>query len=443
MSAANVPSGSYPIWLRAALAGATYLVALLLSYYFGGGFDQEANIWLASGIAIGVLALSEPPRWPAYLIGIAIGAVTGNLLAGAHGISAIVYALEELVVAAPVAWLLRKLLGPVPRLDEVGKVWIFVGVGALGSAALSWIVAMLAYATLGLPSPAGQWRLWIVSGTVGTLVVTPLLFAWAGLRAKRSGGPTMADFALGGAFFLLMVTATFMVFRGDTAARFSGSVGFALTYLPLPFLVLGAIAWGARGATLATFVLAAITVLYSERGEGPFGGIEGFLGEGALEVQGYVAAAALLTLMVTALQGSRQRALREAAEWRVRYEAVIGANDQLLFELDPVSGRLDWAGDTLRLLGRAPEQINTLAAYLDRVHADDRDGLKNVFARLGRGVEARLYAGHRIAPPGEPEKQVRGEATAILDFDDTVHRVVGFLQPVRDPGAEGGTRARG
>jgi pimeloyl-ACP methyl ester carboxylesterase len=171
-----------------------------------------------------------------------------------------------------------------------------------------------------------------------------------------------------------------MVFRGDTAARFSGSVGFALTYLPLPFLVLGAIAWGARGATLATFVLAAITVLYSERGEGPFGGIEGFLGEGALEVQGYVAAAALLTLMVTALQGSRQRALWEAAEWRVRYEAVIAANDQLLFELDPVSGRLDWAGDTLRLLGRAPEQINTLACVreVDRLRQLVTTGLERV-----------------------------------------------------------------
>jgi hypothetical protein len=35
-------------------------------------------------------------------------------------------------------------------------------------------------------------------------------------------------------------------------------VGFSLTYLPLIFLVLGALVWGARGATLATFVLAAI-----------------------------------------------------------------------------------------------------------------------------------------------------------------------------------------
>lgn len=427
-----------PIRLRAAAAAFAYVVALMLSYYFGGGFDEEANIWLASGVAIGVLALSEPARWPAYLVAIGLGAAVGNLAAGASWSAAVAYALEELIVSAPTAWLLRRLLGPVPQLDEVGKVWLFAGVGALGSAVLSWAVALLVYAALGLPSPAGQWRLWIVSGAVGTLVITPLFFAWAGFRAKRSGGPSTSDFALGGIFLLLMITATVVVFRGDTAARFSGSVGFALTYLPLAFLVLGALAWGTRGATLATFMLATIAVLYSERGEGPFATIDQFANEAVLEVQGYVATAALLTLMVTALQGSQQRALREATDWRVRYETVIGANDQLLFELDPASGKVNWAGDTQRLLGVRPAQINTLAAYLDLVHAEDRNALRAAFAALGRGVEVHLDAGHRFDSPAGEEIRLEGEVTAIVDFDDTIHRFVGFLRPLRQgSGADG------
>ena len=441
MKKAEGSARTYPILLRAALAGLAYAGALLLSYHFGGGFEQEANIWLPSGIAIGVLTLADPLRWPSYLVGIGLGAFAANLASGAFWVQSIIYALQELAVAVPIAWLLRRLLGPVPRLDEVRKVWIFAAVGALGSAVLGWAVALLAYAVLGLPSPASQWPLWIVSGTVGTLVIAPLLFAWAGLRAKRSGGPTMSDLALGGVFFLLMVVVALVIFRGDTAARFSGSVGIALTYLPLAFLVLGALAWGARGATLATFVLAALAVLYTEVGEGPFAGIEGFLGEGVLEVQAYVAAAALLTLMVTALQGSQERALREATEWRVRYEAVIGANDQLLFELDPLSGRLNWAGDTRRLLGVEPEQIDTLAAYLDRVHPDDRDALRSAFKSLGRGIEVHLDAGHRFESPAGDEKRLEGEATAIVDFDDTIHRFVGFLRPVRSADSDQRTSA--
>lgn len=434
-------SMAYPVVWRAAAAALAYLVALMLSYYFGGGFDQEANIWLASGVAIGVLTLAEPARWPAYLVAIGLAAAAGNLLAGASSGASIAYALEELVVSAPIAWLLRRLLGANPQLDEVGKVWLFAGAGALGSALLGWAVALLVYAALGLPSPAGEWRLWIVSGTVGTLVVTPLFFAWAGFRAKRSGGPTMSDFALGSIFLLLMITATVVVFRGDTAARFPGTVGFALTYLPLAFLVLGALAWGTRGATLATFLLATIAVLYSERGEGPFASVDQFTNEAVLEVQGYVATAALLTLMVTALQGSQQRALREATDWRVRYETVIGANDQLLFELDPTSGTVNWAGDTQRLLGVRPAQIDTLAAYLDRVHPDDRNALRAAFAALGRGVEVHLDAGHRFDSPAGEEKRLEGEVTAIVDFDDTIHRFVGFLRPVRQGGAADGARS--
>jgi hypothetical protein len=45
----EAPSLSDPVLVRAGLAGLSYLFALLLSFYFGGGFEKEANIWLASG----------------------------------------------------------------------------------------------------------------------------------------------------------------------------------------------------------------------------------------------------------------------------------------------------------------------------------------------------------------------------------------------------------
>jgi integral membrane sensor domain MASE1 len=119
MPAGEQTSLGYPVFVGAGLAGLAYVVALLLSYYFGGGFDQEANIWLASGVAIGLLALTDPVRWPAYLLGIALGALLGNLLSGADWIAALVYVLEELVVAAPAVWLLRRLPGSV----RSGKPW--------------------------------------------------------------------------------------------------------------------------------------------------------------------------------------------------------------------------------------------------------------------------------------------------------------------------------
>lgn len=421
------PSTSASVLVKAVFAGGAYLVAMLLSYHFGGGYVEEADIWLATGVSIAVLTLADPTHWSAYAAAIAIGSVLGNVYMGSSFGTAIVYAIDELVVAVPTAWLLHRLIGRDAMLDEPRKVIAFVAVGAFGSAVWSWVVAIASYAMLGLASPATAWRLWVVSTAVGTLVVAPLFFEWSRFRAKRSGGPTTMDLALGGSLFVLMVAATLLVFAGDTSERFSGSVGYALTYLPLPFLVLGGIVWGPRGTTLSTFVMAAIAVLCTSHGQGPFAGVDGFLGEAVVEVQGFVAAAALLTLMMTALVGNQRRALQEAARWRVRYETVIGASDQLLYELDPASGRLDWAGDAERLLGTDKADLETLAGYLERVHADDRERVRAAFASLADGVPAEPMP-HRFVPASGAEVRVDGDASPIVDFDDSIHRIVGYLR---------------
>src|SRR5215467_1916124 len=103
---------------RAALAGIAYIVALWVSYYYGGGFGQEATIWLASGVAIGVLALAPTARWLAYSIGLGVGALVANLIAGEGVVASIVYAIEEIVVALLIAWALKRWLGESFRLDR-------------------------------------------------------------------------------------------------------------------------------------------------------------------------------------------------------------------------------------------------------------------------------------------------------------------------------------
>jgi integral membrane sensor domain MASE1 len=379
-----------------------------------------------------VLAVAHRTRWPAYAGGLAIGALVANVIAGEPLVASLVYAFDEVIVALFIAWLLQRLLGPRFRLDDIRNVLVFVAIGAFGGALASWLVNLVAYPPLGLPSPFLAWRLWIVSGAVGTLIVTPLIFAWADFRPKRSGGATMTDFAWGAPLFVLLVAATIFVFQGETSDRFPGSVGYALTYLPYPFLVLGGLVWGSRGATLSTFALAAVAVVYTVRAQGPFAGVEGFLGEDVLEVQGYVAAAALLSLLLSALTTSRQRALRAAEEWKTRYEAAIAASGQLMYELDPVSGSFHWTGDAARL-GLTGAGPSSLAAYLERVHPDDREGVRAAFLELAKGNQQRAAMTHRLVSAAGESQRVVGDANAIVDFDDSVYRIVGFLRPEPGP----------
>jgi hypothetical protein len=163
------------------------------------------------------------------------------------------------------------------------------------------------------------------------------------------------------------------------------------------------------------------------RAQGPFAGVEGFLGEAVLEAQGYVAAAALMSLLVSALTASRQVALRDAANWKTRYEAAIVASGQALYELDPASGTLYWVGHTERL-GFGVHTPSTLAEYLERVHAADREAVRSAFVALARGTLRHAPLMHRLRSASGEEVRVEGDANAIVDFDDTVHRVVGFLR---------------
>jgi hypothetical protein len=147
-----------------------------------------------------------------------------------------------------------------------------------------------------------------------------------------------------------------------------------------------------------------------------------------LEVQGYVAAAALMSMLVSALTAGRQVALRDAANWKTRYEAAIVASGQALYELDPASGKLYWAGDTDRL-GFSGHTPSTLAGYLEHVHSGDREGVHDTFVALARGTLRHAPLTHRLRTTTGEDVRVEGDANAIVDFDDSVHRVVGFLRP--------------
>src|SRR5262249_18563136 len=117
-----------------------------------------------------------------------------------------------------------------------------------------------------------------------------------------------------------------------------------------------------------------------------------------------------------------------AADWKTRYEAAIVASGQVLYELDPASGTLYWTGDAERL-GFALQNVSTLAAYLERVHPHHRESVRSAFVALARGQRRDARTTHRrLAAPGE-EQRIEGDANATVDFDDSVHRIVGFFRP--------------
>ena len=286
-------------------------------------------------------------------------------------------------------------------------------------------------------SEAGPtFRVWVISNVIGTLLVAPLVIAWSRFRLRRSGGMTMPTFVGGAIACFLFLGLLWLIFDARPDARFGGSVGASLTYLPIVFMALVALLWGTRGATLAAFAGALIAMVNTAQGEGPFAGLEGFLGEAELEVEGYALALAMTGLLIAVLAASQRSAMRAARDWQTRFEATIGAHRLLAYEWDPASGRMIVTGDSAALLGVPPAKLATLADWLALVRAGRprrRSRRGSTSARRASGA-ADAFA-YRFAAGGSGSLEASDEARAIRDHDGALHRVVGIVRLAAPAGA--------
>lgn len=420
-------------WITAALVAAGFF--LLGWFSLANDRDETvhaAYIWLASGVAVGALWTLPRTRWWPVLWAVFAAMVALMLVEREPVASAVGWIAAELAGVFVAGVLLQKLAGEA-RLDSVDKVWRFLVAGALANALVSAAIGAPVFAALIGRTMQAEARAWILAHVIGVTLVAPVVVSWAGFHAKRSGGLQRGAFIAGLACLAGMLASAHAVFDRPSATSFVAA-GSELTlnlhvlpYVPLAFAVLVALAWGQRGGSLALLALALIAILNTAQGEGPFTAGPN-KGERLLDAEVFVGTAALLGLFVAALRAREEQVLREAAAWKVRYELAAEASHVKLYELDPRTRRVIWGGDLTSWLGLAGPQEAPLERFLERVHADDRPRVELAFA-------AKL-AGEREVPPQRFRLQkesgewieVEDVGGAVLDFDDSVHRVAGTLR---------------
>ena len=264
---------------------------------------------------------------------------------------------------------------------------------------------------------------------VGTLVVAPAIIAWAAFRPKRSGGLSRRDFRLGLAFFTLLLLTLFSVFGNRVIEIFPEYVRLALTYLPEPFVVLTALAWGVRGGSLSLLALAAISLHSMSNGDGHFISQRNGLEESIYELQLYLAITALMALLIASMRSEQERALRESDAWRVRYEAASTAAGQVVFDINPVTGGVVWGDNVEAVLGQPATNLASIDALTTHVDGTARARLRLMFDAL-RASESEAHAATIVWPGSHGATQVEFVARAISDFDGTIYRIAGMARVV-------------
>jgi integral membrane sensor domain MASE1 len=416
------------------------LVAVAVAYLVLAGISTALayaptdawTVWLASGLTLGLIVAQFHHRWMVPLAGAAIGAAVFALLLPGIGVTdAAGYAAIEVIGAAAGAFAAMSLATPPLRLESPRELGAFI-VGAFAQAIVGAALAAAWNLVSGGQEGVRTFNVWAIAAFVGAVLVGPLVMTWSGFRPKRSGGLTMPQFAAGAVGCLLFFGSLYVLFSGNTQQRFGGSVGTGLTYVPVLFMSIVALTWGARGASLTAFLGALIALFNTIRDSGPFAAVDAFVGEAELEVQVYVAIVALTGLLIAALAAREHKALGAARDWRTRFEGAIDAHRMLAYEWDPVDGSFGVTGDTVTHLGVPATRLATLADWLSHVSPSERDATATAFGLRADGALGPALT-YRMMRSDGTGVTLTDEAQAIRDHDGTLYRVTGIVR-VKDGG---------
>ncbi len=348
------------------LLAAVYYGAARLGLRYASIGVSVSLVWPPTGIAVAALTLLGYRYWP----GVALGAFLANLgtavpLGAAAGIAS-GNALEALVAA----YLLRRAAGGRPDLENLGHVRAFIfwaaPLGALVSAAvgITSLVTTGALAVSAAPEAVGVW--W-VGNMLGALVVAPVALAWTKRPALPDSAHRLVELI---ALCLGTVIAGEFVLGQLVREPILGQIEYP--YLLFPFVIWGALRFGARGASLLGFTVATVAVWHTAQGGGPF---VGATAAGTLvSVAVYLGAVALTGLILAAAvqreRGQATDALRQSEE---RLRLALDAARMGIWFWSVETNLLVWDERLRQLYGLKPgERVSTYEEFLGRVHPDDR-----------------------------------------------------------------------
>ena len=264
---------------------AVYFVAARIGFAASAVHPVVSSAWPPSGIAFALLLLLGLPYWPA----IAIGAFVVNLSGGVPLLGALSIAAGNTLESVIGVWVLTRFFGFRPALDRLRDVVALVSLGAVAStfisATIGTIVLHFTGGGAGLPTET-IWLAWSSGDSIGILILTPLILAWA-----TSGKPkvTTRDAIETAALGVILVTFTTLLFH----------LPFRYVYAIFPFTIWAAVRYGRRGAATANFIVAVLAVGHTVRGIGPFVGSSPI--NNLFELQIFIAILAMTSLILAAV----------------------------------------------------------------------------------------------------------------------------------------------
>jgi PAS domain S-box-containing protein len=279
------------------LVGAVYFAAGKLGLWVPFTSGNVSPVWPPAGIALAAVVLFGYRVLP----GIAAGAFLVNLFSPIPAAAAAGMACGNTLSAAAARFLWDKLrLEPAfARLRDVLGLFVTASAAPLVAA----IIGAGSLSAFQVRAWSSFWEagfVWWLGDAMGMLLLAPLVLSLPSLSTQRERLLEL------GALFASLWLVTVVVFNDRLGLT---QFGLVLALAVFPFVVWGAIRFGAAGSALSSALVAAISIYYTARQQGPFTQREAL--ENVVLLQFFVAVISATGLILAAVVQERRRAVDE------------------------------------------------------------------------------------------------------------------------------------
>ena len=400
--------------LKLAALAAVYVAAAKGGMELSVAHGVITPVWAPSGIAIAALFLLGRRLWPA----VALGAFVANITSDASLAISAAIAVGNTLEAVVGSELLRR-AGVRRELDRIRDVVALILLGATAAPVIAATNGVTALWLAGdVDSYGSDWLLWWVGDAMGALILIPLILVWSTNVPREIPRRRLLEASV--VLSVLAVISVVVFLAGF----------WRYPHLIFPLLIWTTLRFRQTGAVTSSFVVSAIAIAGAVAGATPFA--DRSETEIVQILEGLLAALAVGLLTLGAALEERRALELQAADALAGFNEAQQVAHVGSWEWHIPTNRVTWSDELFRMYGLEPQsRVVTYDAYLDAVHPDDRDLVRDTVAR---GVETGrpFLFDHRILLPDGGVRWTQSRGRLVLDEAGSPVRMVGTAQDVTE-----------
>jgi PAS domain S-box-containing protein len=365
---ANLRSPWPPLATSISVAVAFFLAAHL-SLALLDKADGVAVFWPAAGVATGVLvAFGSAMRWP-VITGVVAATFAANLLGDRNLAGTTVFAVANASGPLIVAGLIQRFHGAPFELDQLRRV-IGLFVATILAAFASGVIGAFGFLHFHTSTSSALtiWRHWVVSESLGTITVAPLVI---GLASFLRHAPPRREVAEG---TLALITVATLCLLLVFAPNEPWTIELAIAALAPLFVWIAARVRPAFMA-VATFMCTITVVWTTIFSVGLFGDPRFPIEERILSAQATILATSFGALVLAALFSERRMHEHAILEREQRLEGALRAGRVITFDWDLRASQISLSPNAREILGLGARTSLGDAEWVERIHPDDRPSI--------------------------------------------------------------------